>query len=244
MGCTSGASGGGAGKFGGGMIGKNTGTTVRNSHPLADEIDRGGGGFANEIMNTRDAFEAEYGEAVKRINLHAATFFVSFAPTALSDQRERVITLTENGDYIYSRKIPNFDDVKIDTSSAEYKRALRDFNVKAQFNADGSVSVASGGLFSQKQKFKNTGDFQKETYKRIDNNISYWKSEENRVKSGKLTQLEAENIKSTVKGKSKSMAIKEINNGFKEQIAQAKTYTAAGDDMKRRLSVAINKAKK
>ena len=38
--------------------------------------------------------------------------------------------------------------------------------------------------------------------------------------------------------------IKEINNGFKEQITQAKTYTAAGDDMKRRLSVAINKAKK
>lgn len=74
MGCTSGASGGGAGPFGGGMIGKNTGTTVRNSHPLADEIDRGGGGFANEIMNTRDAFEAEYGDAVKRINLHAATF--------------------------------------------------------------------------------------------------------------------------------------------------------------------------
>lgn len=172
------------------------------------------------------------------------TDFVSFAPTALSEQRERVITLAENGDYIYSRKIPNFDDVKIDTSSAEYKRALRDFNVKAQFNADGSVSVASGGLFSRKQKFKNTGDFQKETYKRIDNNISYWKSEENRVKSGKLTQLEAENIKSTVKGKSKSMAIKEINNGFKEQITQAKTYTAAGDDMKRRLSVAISKAKK
>lgn len=74
MGCTSGASGGGAGPFGGGMIGTDTTTTVKSSHPLTDEISKGGGGFANEIMNTRDAFEAEYGSAVKRMNLSVATF--------------------------------------------------------------------------------------------------------------------------------------------------------------------------
>lgn len=65
---------GGEGKFGGGMEGSNTSATVRNSHPLADEISKGGGSFANEIMNTRDAFEREYGAAVKGMNLHAATF--------------------------------------------------------------------------------------------------------------------------------------------------------------------------
>lgn len=65
---------GGEGPFGGGMTGDNTSTTVKSSHPLTDEISTGGGGFANEIMNTRDAFEREYGPAVKGMNLHVGTF--------------------------------------------------------------------------------------------------------------------------------------------------------------------------
>lgn len=67
-------SGAGAGPFGGGMQGRQTGATVRSSHPLTEEIGKGGGKFANEIMSTRDAFEREYGDAVKSISLHAATF--------------------------------------------------------------------------------------------------------------------------------------------------------------------------
>lgn len=65
---------GDAGKYGAGMDNTTTTASVKNSHPLANEIDRGGGGFANEIMNTRDAFEREYGSAVKQMNLHVATF--------------------------------------------------------------------------------------------------------------------------------------------------------------------------
>lgn len=56
------------------MTGGNTSTTVKSSHPLTEEISKGGGAFANEIMNTRDAFEAEYGPAVKNMNLSVATF--------------------------------------------------------------------------------------------------------------------------------------------------------------------------
>lgn len=67
-------SGGGAGPFGAGMEDENTKVSVRSSHPLTDEISKGGGGFANEIMNTRDAFEREYGDAVKNMNLSVATF--------------------------------------------------------------------------------------------------------------------------------------------------------------------------
>ena len=78
MGCSSNSkAGGGAGPFGEGMEaggGVDTTTTVRNSNPLTSEIGSGGGNFANEIMNTRDAFEAEYGSAVKRMNLAVATF--------------------------------------------------------------------------------------------------------------------------------------------------------------------------
>lgn len=66
--------GGGAGPFGAGMENGNSTTTVKSSHPLTDEIGSGGGGFANEIMNTRDNLENEYGDAVKSISLHAATF--------------------------------------------------------------------------------------------------------------------------------------------------------------------------
>ena len=69
-----GASSGGAGEFGAGMQNKSSSTRVIDSNPLTDEIGRGGGSFANEIMNTRDAFEAEYGSAVKHMNLSVARF--------------------------------------------------------------------------------------------------------------------------------------------------------------------------
>lgn len=70
------SSGGDTGPFGGGMSndGEDTTVTVRSSHPLTQEIDKGGGGFANEIMNTRDAFEREYGSAVKDMKLSVGTF--------------------------------------------------------------------------------------------------------------------------------------------------------------------------
>lgn len=69
-----GSKGGGGGPHGAGMENSNTTTTIKSSHPLTDAIGTGGGGFANEIMNTRDAFEREYGDAVKQMNLSLATF--------------------------------------------------------------------------------------------------------------------------------------------------------------------------
>ena len=69
-----GASSGGAGPYGGGMDGNETSVNVKSHHPLTQEIEKGGGGFANEIMNTRDAFEREYGSAVKDIKLSVGTF--------------------------------------------------------------------------------------------------------------------------------------------------------------------------
>ena len=72
---TSKAGGGdGIGKFGGGMDNTNSETTVKSSHPLTDVISTGGGGYANEIMNTRDALEREFGAPVKNMSLHVATF--------------------------------------------------------------------------------------------------------------------------------------------------------------------------
>lgn len=74
-GSSSGKAGSSVGKYGAGMEqGRDTTTTVLRSNPLTDEISKGGGYFANEIMNTRDAFEQEYGQSVKMLNLHVATF--------------------------------------------------------------------------------------------------------------------------------------------------------------------------
>lgn len=90
--------GGSVGQFGAGMeggSGKDTTTTVKSSNPLTDEISSGGGNFANEIMNTRDAFEAEYGNAVKKMNLHVATFGDSSALGAYGDD-----TLYMNRQYV------------------------------------------------------------------------------------------------------------------------------------------------
>ena len=76
MGCSNSGGSGGVGKHGGGMLNNGSGANVLNSHPLTDEIDKGkgGGAFANEIMNTRDAMEREYGDAVKQMALHVGTF--------------------------------------------------------------------------------------------------------------------------------------------------------------------------
>ena len=56
------------------MENSNTTVTVKSSHPLTQEIEKGGSGFANEIMSTRDAFEREYGSAVKDLRLSVGTF--------------------------------------------------------------------------------------------------------------------------------------------------------------------------
>ena len=74
MGSGRSGAGGGIGEFGGGMTGGDTTTTVKSSHPLTDAISTGGGSFANEVMSTRDTMDAEYGPAVKKMNLHLATF--------------------------------------------------------------------------------------------------------------------------------------------------------------------------
>lgn len=72
--CSSSTSGGGVGEFGAGMENRNSNTRVTSSHPLTDYIGHGGSLFADQIMNTRDAFEREYGSAVSDMKLHVGTF--------------------------------------------------------------------------------------------------------------------------------------------------------------------------
>lgn len=100
MGRGSSKAGGGTGPFGGGMLNSDSTTTVRNSNPLTDEISTGGGSFANEIMNTRDAMEREYGDAVKQMKLHVATFSDPSALGAYGGD-----TLYMNRQYVKNRNL-------------------------------------------------------------------------------------------------------------------------------------------
>lgn len=65
----------GVGKHGAGMKGRRTGATPKNGEYLSDQIGKKGGtGFADEIMRTRDSLESVYGESVKDITLMTASF--------------------------------------------------------------------------------------------------------------------------------------------------------------------------
>ena len=93
-------SGGGGGEYGAGMENKSSSTRVIDSNPLTDEIGKGGGSFANEIMNTRDAFEAEYGSAVKNMNLSVARFSTANTLGAYGGN-----TLYMNRSYVSNRNL-------------------------------------------------------------------------------------------------------------------------------------------
>lgn len=54
--------------------GKSTDVEIRSSQPIGEAITEGAGLYANEIMNTRDAMEREYGNAIKEVKLSLATF--------------------------------------------------------------------------------------------------------------------------------------------------------------------------
>lgn len=95
-----GSSSGGAGPFGGGMQGRETTTSVLSSRPLTEVINSGGGAFANEIMSTRDALEAEYGSAVKNMNLSVGRFSTPGVLGAYGDD-----TLYMNERYVSNRNL-------------------------------------------------------------------------------------------------------------------------------------------
>lgn len=156
---------------------------------------------------------------------------------------EAVVAVNSNGDYRYVRALPN-PDTNIDTSSAEYKRALSDYNVKAQFNSDGSVAVKKGGLYSRKTTFKSVDEFQRETNSRIDKQIKYYDGRKSSLLSGNISQIEAENFKHILQTNSSAQALRKINTSLKESITSYNTFIKAGADMKLRLDVLINKRKK
>lgn len=169
--------------------------------------------------------------------------YVRFPPTLLHPEGQPIVVTNGSGEYIYKGGFDKSDKA-IDTGSAEYKRALRDYNIKAAFNADGSVSVTKGGLYSQKRTFKTIDAFQADANKRIDNLVAYHDRQAENTRRGVISQLQAENFKPIVRNNISSMAIKEMSKQLENDLLTARTNAAAGRDMKARLSNAIEKRKK
>lgn len=55
------------------MLNKKSSTTVRNAQPIGEAISNGAGLYANNIMNTRDSMEREYGRTISSLILSVAT---------------------------------------------------------------------------------------------------------------------------------------------------------------------------
>lgn len=160
-----------------------------------------------------------------------------------SPRGEVVVVKNENGEYVYKGYIDK-SDVRVDTSSAEYKQALRDNNVKVKFNANGTVTVTSGGLFDRKRTFKTIEAFQQEANSRIDRNIEYDKRQAERTRKGIISQLHAENIRSDFSSKTSGDAKRAVEKQLRSAIKSQETRAAAAQDMKQRLARAIEEAKR
>ncbi|MBP5717720.1 MAG: hypothetical protein J6X53_01915 [Abditibacteriota bacterium] len=154
-----------------------------------------------------------------------------------------MLVTINDGEYRYQSYIPTYDK-KIDTSDPEYKRALRGNNIKVKFTANGEAVVTKGGLFSKGRTFKTIDAFQQEANRRLDAQAERGKSEFSRIQSGRMTQIEAENLKSYatehVIGDTKGHYEKQAVSAMKA----ARIQQEAALDMKRRLATVVDSAKK
>ena len=64
------------------------------------------------------------------------TAFASFAPTGLNPNGEAIIAKTSDGGYRYMGHIPDYNNIRVDSESSDYKQAQRDFNVRASMSED------------------------------------------------------------------------------------------------------------
>lgn len=171
------------------------------------------------------------------------TAFLKTKSNWLNKDGEVVIAQNSDGDYIFKRYF-NKETPKVDTDSSEYKQALQQYNVKASFKTDGSVVVTKGGLYQRKATFKSKEAFMKETESRIDKRKSLYQSQLDYAKSGKISQLKAENFKSTLRNNEQSTALKSMKRSMEDSLKTYATNIAAGDDMKQRLRSAVSKGGK
>lgn len=150
----------------------------------------------------------------------------------------KFLTGNDSDGYLYKGNIPEtYFNKAIDTQSTDYKMALRENNVKYQVHTNGSVTVTKGGLYERKRTFKSENDFRNETNKRIDANIAFEEKQMNATKNGRMSQIEADNVKTVFKNNPVSQAAKIIEKERGEDIYRNRTRIAAAESMKRRFNL-------
>lgn len=175
------------------------------------------------------------------------TVYATFEPSRTVKEGDTYnigVAKTANGDYRYTGYIPSSDSVKIDKNSAEYKRELRNYNVNAQFKADGTVEVTKGGLFTKKRTFKTIDSFEKETSAKLNGSMDYWQKTLDRRAEGYIAEATAQKWKTEM---SRTFASPTAKRKYQSEIVDGMKYPkmriSAAQDMKSRLAVAISQAK-
>lgn len=176
--------------------------------------------------------------------------FATFTPSTQTPEGSSsnlIVVKNKDGQYIFKGYIPPASTIKIDQTSPEYQRTLRDYNVHAIFNSDGTVDVTKGGLFTKKRKFKSIDAFEKEVSTRLDGSAKFWQSSIDRIEQGIITQLDAEHIKSTI-NRQKMYATATTRKQFGTEISKSMKYpkmrVTAAQQMKARISVVVDEARK
>lgn len=192
-----------------------------------------------KVINPEDKITVSQARSLKK----GETAFVSFPPTALNPDGEPIIAKTDDGGYRYMGKIPSWDDVKVDTTSDEFKQAQRDYNVTARFYPDGKVEVTKGGLYDRSKSYKSVNDFKKDVTKRIESRRSWDEREQDSLNQGRISQIKAEYYRGIVNKNSSSMAIKKMNEGIRNDMTATKTRLAVAYMAERKIDETINRAK-
>ena len=170
--------------------------------------------------------------------------FVSFTPTALHPQGEPIIAKTADGGYRYMGYIPEWDNIRVDTDSQDYKAAKSDYNVKVKFSPDGRVIAEKGGLYDRKKTYKDAESFRKDVQKRIESREYFDIKQRDSIKQGRISQIEAEYYRGIVNKNSSSMAIKKMNEGIKNDMHSIKARIEVAEKAKTRINQVIDSGKR
>lgn len=162
---------------------------------------------------------------------------------AAAGPKKRPILVENDGKYQLKIAIPE-SAKKIDTQSSEYKRALREYNVRAAFNSDGSVQVKNGGLYSRSKKFKDINAFEKDVNEKIDRLTDYYNKVADNRRKGYVPQVQVDSIKNIVRSNPSGQAIGKIQKMISSETMSYRVQAAAGEDMKRRLKFLIDEHRK
>lgn len=214
-----------------------------NAYAIGQTVQEALDEHRESLNNLRAQMRELRHEQKRRINSERANSDGNSFVSVKNGNRNETLVTEKDGEYRYQGYTPEYSK-KIDTADPEYKRVLRDNNVKVKFTASGEAVVSKGGLFSRGKTFKTIDAFQTEANRRLDAIAERGRSEFDRVKSGRMVQIEAENLKSYAKDHTISDTKGHYEKQASASMKSARIQQEAALDMKRRLATVVDAAKR